>query len=112
MDFKIQLTLDSLDSAELCEALIHYLSEKDMRLARNAYNRSNDMSEEIAELHNNNMDPVCVCRDTSSDTPRGSTRDDPDKWEYGDGDQSPMDQKVWMSKFGKLTVNFSRPLPM
>lgn len=102
MDFRIHLS----DSAELCEALIHHVSEKDMRRARNAYNRSKDMAEEIAQFHNNNddrEDEVCACRDTSSDTPRGSTKEDPAKWEYGDGDQSPMDQKVWISKFGELT---------
>ena len=105
-DSPVQMHL-SLNSAEVCESLIHAISEKEMRLARNAYNRSGDLSEEYDAL--NSIEPACVCHDANENL-IGSNTNDPDEWEYGDGDQSPMDQKVWYSKFCKSALHLTLKL--
>lgn len=91
---------------ELCEDIIHSgPSEREMRHTRNAHNRSDYMSE--VNNNFNNLKPKCACRDTATDTPKRSVEKDPNdnEWEYGDGDQSPMDQKVFFSQFGKYIIH-------
>ena len=94
-DSPVQMHL-SLDSAEVCESLIHAISEKEMRFARNDYNRSGDRSEEGKHAG--------ACHD-ANDNLVHSGKEDSDKSEYGDGDQSPMDPKVWNSLCGKFTAH-------
>ena len=85
----------SLDSAEVCESLIHAISEEEMRLERNYYNRFGDRSEEGKHAG--------ACHD-ANDNLLDSRKDDLDRSEYGDGDQSPMDPKVWNSLCGRFAL--------
>ena len=83
----------SLDSAEVCESLIHAISEKEMRFARNDYNRSGDRSEE--------REHAGACHDANANLLNSRKED---KSEYGDGDQSPMDWEMWTSLSGRFAA--------
>ena len=92
-DSPVQMHL-SLDSAEVCESLIHAISETEMRNARNDYNRSEE------------IEHVGACHD-ANDNLVHSGKEDPDKSEYGDGDQSAMDREMWNSLCGRFASHLS-----